>query len=916
MLRIFLTNLLLFVLMPITLSLPANAQTADASVSATENNDGKDSPSNPSEAPFEGQDIPDISLPEIITSNDKPDVQGMDNLQIFKKHFSDNPVVAARALLDIMDSMPAEQVTEFQDKLIFQITEMVISFDLKNKKGQIKDFDYDEITTRLGEYGLYTLKTDAYSHPEGNAGVMAIDTIATKPGIKPRPYLSPEDAMGNSDQSHGTLMAGSMQGTLIPPSGGSSAQLIPAGGKKEDAVELNPVTAMVTAKKAIIDGDEKAFKNAINTAERYFPTKTRLHVAAASLYYEAGDYKNSERAATKAIGLSKNDPEAYKARAIARSALNNRKGAVEDVNKAVEINPQDESARLLTLLIDSRKAEKSIKTTASLQAMRNRLGLKTDARDVARNDAVNMEGSADGKTMPISDNGISTDYAKSKNFTKTAKAKNRLGDYASAESYATLALEKDPDNLEAYLERANAYNSMGRYEDVIRDTTHVIEKDKENMQAFNLRSHAANQMGNHGAAAADAENAIGINPNFADAWFNRGLAAEKQGDYKKMLENYKQAASLSEAYNRKYQDALAQYGARVPGFSASQKQPLSDLGSEVQDTGASPMSRYLVLLSFMLIGGACIAVGLAHLLTGQQPKDKEDGNKGGLHGGKASKQVISPSVFYEGVATGKYKIEKKVGEGAMGKVYLAVDKSLGRKVAIKKMNDEIKVNEREKQRFLEEARTVALLHHPNIVEIYTIFEESGDVFLVFEYLEGRTLDTVLDKDIRMSFNRVKGIFEEVSKALEYAHSKGVIHRDLKLSNIMLTSEGYVKVMDFGLSARAIESRAHSSTSSGRREVVGSPAYMAPEQELGDSNVRSDIYSLGICLYESLTGDLPFPGPDFYNQKTRNFYEPVSVRVKGLPKGIDDLLERCIDAAPEKRFASAAEFRHALEEIHL
>ena len=111
MLRIFLTNLLLFVLMPITLSLPANAQTADASVSATENNDGKDSPSNPSEAPFEGQDIPDISLPEIITSNDKPDVQGMDNLQIFKKHFSDNPVVAARALLDIMDSMPAEQVT-------------------------------------------------------------------------------------------------------------------------------------------------------------------------------------------------------------------------------------------------------------------------------------------------------------------------------------------------------------------------------------------------------------------------------------------------------------------------------------------------------------------------------------------------------------------------------------------------------------------------------------------------------------------------------------------------------------------------------------------------------------------------------------------------------------------------------------
>jgi len=120
----------------------------------------------------------------------------------------------------------------------------------------------------------------------------------------------------------------------------------------------------------------------------------------------------------------------------------------------------------------------------------------------------------------------------------------------------------------------------------------------------------------------------------------------------------------------------------------------------------------------------------------------------------------------------------------------------------------------------------------------------------------------------------------------------------------------------GLSAHAIESKANSATSLGKREVVGSPAYMSPEQELGDSNVRSDIYSLGICLYESLTGDLPFPGPDFYNQKTRNFYEPVSARVKGLPKSIDSLLEKCMDVTPEKRFASAAEFRQALDEIHI
>lgn len=859
-----------------------------------------------------GLGVPEASFSENVTDpNLLPVPEGMDDLKIFKTFYSDRPLLAAKAMLNILDSVPVKKAEEFQDKALFQITEMIIALDSKRKKGDFSEEEYSIITKRLGAYGLYTLKTDAYAQPKQETGmaigIMSIDTIPPKPGLKPRPWLSPNQNSGNSKPGHGTLMSGALQGTLIPPKDGTSAQLVPEG--ESEPVELNPVTALVSAKKAFSEGDTASFHSALETAEKYFPSKTRLHVAAASLYYEAREYKKSELAATRAIGLSKNDPEAYKARAVARSALNNRKGAIADVNKAVSIDPQDESARLLTLFIESRKEVKSIKTVISVQEMKRQLGIRTSERDVPRGDAVNID-SESSQIPQASDNGVSTDYAKSQTFTKTAKAKNRLGDYESAVAYASLALDKDPDNLEAYLERANAYNQLGKYEDVIRDTTYVIEKDRNNMQAFNLRSWASNHINDPQSAAEDADNAININPNFADAWYNRGVAAEKQGDYKRMLEDFKQAATLNEEYNRKYQDALAQYGARVPGFSPASKTQESDLGKEVQEPVASPMSRYLMLLVFMLVGGALIAFGFASVLTGQSSSSKNNNVR--KEGKRSADKVISPSVFYEGVATGKYKIEKKVGEGAMGKVYLAVDKSLGRKVAIKKMNDEIKVNEREKQRFLEEARTVALLHHPNIVEIYTIFEESGDVFLVFEYLEGRTLDTVLSKDIRMSFNRVKGIFVEVSKALEYAHSKGVIHRDLKLSNIMLTSESYVKVMDFGLSGRAIESKANS----GNAEIVGSPAYMAPEQENGTSSIRSDIYSMGICIYESLTGVLPFQGPDFYNQKMRNFYEPVSQCVQGLPKSVDALLEKCLDVDPEKRFADAAEFRAALDSIHV
>ena len=674
----------------------------------------------------------------------------------------------------------------------------------------------------------------------------------------------------------------------------------PDGGRRDGQAAVN---AMVTASARVYSSEttpaeKSAAEEKLAKVTADYPETAWVQGAAADSYNKIGNYQMAAKTAGAAIALDSSDPDAYKARALARASLEDRNGAIADIKKAMAINPQDESAKLLSTLLESRKDTPSLKTISSVDEIKRALGASDEDSEAVSS---GRAGGAFGSLASSEADLAAPDFSKSKAYLKTALAKNRLGDYESAARYASLAIEKDPANNEAYLERANAYNFLGRYDDAVRDATHVIEADPANMQAFNMRAWSLTRNGRARDAETDASRAIGLNPNFADAWFNRALAYEKQGDYKRMLDDFKKAAALSGAYSSRYQDAVAQYGPRVPGYASVHPAARAEGGAPAAPT-SSPMRRFLTLLFFTLTGGALVAMGLIHIMGGRA---------GAAPAGRITHpDVLSPSVFYEGVATGKYKIERKLGEGGMGVVYEATDQSLGRKVAIKKMNEEIKVNEREKQRFLDEARTVALLHHPNIVEIYTIFEEEDNIYLVFEHVDGQTLDMTLDKEARLSFDKARSIIAGTAGALAYAHSKNVVHRDLKLSNIMLSTEGGIKVMDFGLARRAMESVARFSN----KEVVGSPAYMAPEQELGTSSVESDIYSLGVCLYEALSGVLPFQGPDFHTQKTRLTYQRLSDMLPGLPKGVDELVARCLAPEPANRFRSANEFRQALEAI--
>lgn len=254
----------------------------------------------------------------------------------------------------------------------------------------------------------------------------------------------------------------------------------------------------------------------------------------------------------------------------------------------------------------------------------------------------------------------------------------------------------------------------------------------------------------------------------------------------------------------------------------------------------------------------------------------------------------------------QYDFIRQIGEGGMGKVYEAYDKALKRKVAIKRVKPELVRSSYVREQFLAEARMVALLRHPCIVEIYTVIESENSLYLVFEYVDGQTLETRLDIDGRLPFSKVKQIFEYVCRGLQYAHSQDIIHCDLKPGNIMIYGDDKAKVMDFGVAKRAMDHE------TGARTVAGTPAYMAPEQQKGFMRKQSDVYSLALCLYEALVGQVPWAVKGF--DIARKKIVPASQLAPYVPPAVDKLLEDALKEDPKERIQSIDEFWSRLAAI--
>jgi len=257
-----------------------------------------------------------------------------------------------------------------------------------------------------------------------------------------------------------------------------------------------------------------------------------------------------------------------------------------------------------------------------------------------------------------------------------------------------------------------------------------------------------------------------------------------------------------------------------------------------------------------------------------------------------------------------YKILEKLGEGGMGVVYKAEDLKLTRTVALKFLPLGLQAQEPERERFLQEARAAALLNHPNICTIHDITEHDGQQFIVMEYVEGKTLRQLVPVK---TMQDAIGYAMQIAEALHEAHTKGIVHRDIKAENIMVNSKNQIKVMDFGL-AKLKGSMKLTKTSS----TIGTLAYMAPEQiEGGEVDARSDIFSFGVVLFEMLTGHLPFRGEHeaaMVYSIAHEEPEPLLRSLPDAPSELQHILHRALEKDPEDRYQTVHEMQIDLRRL--
>ena len=280
------------------------------------------------------------------------------------------------------------------------------------------------------------------------------------------------------------------------------------------------------------------------------------------------------------------------------------------------------------------------------------------------------------------------------------------------------------------------------------------------------------------------------------------------------------------------------------------------------------------------------------------------------------------SIALVGTSIGHYHIVESLGKGGMGEVYVAEDTRLGRRVALKVLARDLAIDADRRERFEREARAVAALNHPNIVTIYSVEEADGVPFLTLELVEGRTLDALIPPG-GLPVDRLLAYAIPLADAVGAAHQRGITHRDLKPGNVMISDDGRVKVLDFGL-AKLKESNASLAASlptqelTGEGRIVGTVAYMSPEQaEAKPVDPRSDVFSLGVVIFEMATSQRPFKGDtqvSLLSSIIKDTPSSLTDLRADLPRDLGRIVRRCLSKDPEDRYQTAKDLRNDLRAL--
>ena len=435
----------------------------------------------------------------------------------------------------------------------------------------------------------------------------------------------------------------------------------------------------------------------------------------------------------------------------------------------------------------------------------------------------------------------------------SALNKLKMGDSMGALRDANQAIALDPGNPVGYLRTSEAYNHLGQWADAERMAREAVSRDDKSAQAWKNLAWALLKQGKYQDALAAALKAAALKPDMAEAWAIASFAAERLHDAGARLSYLSKAAAFDPRFQARLDavnaggNAYADDDDMLVGAAADRAKgwnvPLAAAGA-----GAAGGLAALAMAGAWLWRRKRSAAAVAHTILELRPSTPA---------APRAPRMEAPSGA--GAVVGKYELGQLIGRGGMGEVFEAKDLSLGRSVAIKKMTAAFsELGSQARGLFLKEARTVAQLHHPAIVDIYEILEDGTDLYLVFEHVKGKTTQQLLAEAGRLPLPRAAEILKPVCEALQFAHGRSMVHRDLKPANIMLTEQGHVKLMDFGIARSLLDAvetqfgaRIGNVTAIGSARtatVVGTPVYMPPEAELGVVCKEGDVYSLGVTLY--------------------------------------------------------------------